>query len=285
MDLIIKSGIMKQLKLVLVLVVILSTAAVRASGQADETMPRDLFYDKIAPTEKEVIPYDNVREADVLWQKRIWRIIDSREKMNLPFKYEGIDWKDLKPLIFVLRDAAVSGEITVYQEDNFKVVKLPADVAKIGAGNDTIPLTDLDGNYIKDTVLVREFDPTRVSKYRIKEDWFFDEETSTMQVRIIAIAPLYYDDQIQLDLPMFWAHYPTARNVLVKQEVFNPRNDAVRLTWDDLFEMRLFSSYIYKESNVFDRRIQDYLTGTDALRESDRIKQDIFEYEHDVWSY
>ncbi|MBK6484432.1 MAG: gliding motility protein GldN [Chitinophagales bacterium] len=276
---------MKQLKLVLVLVVILSTAAVRASGQADETMPRDLFYDKIAPTEKEVIPYDNVREADVLWQKRIWRIIDSREKMNLPFKYEGIDWKDLKPLIFVLRDAAVSGEITVYQEDNFKVVKLPADVAKIGAGNDTIPLTDLDGNYIKDTVLVREFDPTRVSKYRIKEDWFFDEETSTMQVRIIAIAPLYYDDQIQLDLPMFWAHYPTARNVLVKQEVFNPRNDAVRLTWDDLFEMRLFSSYIYKESNVFDRRIQDYLTGTDALRESDRIKQDIFEYEHDVWSY
>ena len=285
MDLIIKSGIMKQLKLVLVLVVILSTAAVRVSGQADETMPRDLFYDKIAPTEKEVIPYDNVREADVLWQKRIWRIIDSREKMNLPFKYEGIDWKDLKPLIFVLRDAAVSGEITVYQEDNFKVVKLPADVAKIGAGNDTIPLTDLDGNYLKDTVLVREFDPTRVSKYRIKEDWFFDEETSTMQVRIIAIAPLYYDDQIQLDLPMFWAHYPTARNVLVKQEVFNPRNDAVRLTWDDLFEMRLFSSYIYKESNVFDRRIQDYLTGTDALRESDRIKQDIFEYEHDVWSY
>jgi gliding motility associated protien GldN len=285
MGLIIKSGIMKQLKLVSVLVIILSTAAFRASGQADETMPRDLFYDKIAPTEKEVIPYDNVREADVLWQKRIWRIIDSREKMNLPFKYEGIDWKDLKPLIFVLRDAAVSGEITVYQEDNFKVVKLPADVAKIGAGNDTIPLTDLDGNYIKDTVLVREFDPTRVSKYRIKEDWFFDEETSTMQVRIIAIAPLYYDDQIQLDLPMFWAHYPTARNVLVKQEVFNPRNDAVRLTWDDLFEMRLFSSYIYKESNVFDRRIQDYLTGTDALRESDRIKQDIFEYEHDVWSY
>ena len=87
---------MKQLKLVLVLVVILSTAAVRASGQADETMPRDLFYDKIAPTEKEVIPYDNVREADVLWQKRIWIIIDSREKMNLPFKYEGIDWKDQK---------------------------------------------------------------------------------------------------------------------------------------------------------------------------------------------
>ncbi|MEO6167614.1 MAG: gliding motility protein GldN [Chitinophagales bacterium] len=276
---------MKKFRVLQVLVIMLFAVAVRSYGQANETMPRDLFYDKIAPLEKEVIPYDNIREADVLWQRRVWRIIDSREKMNLPFKYEGIDWKDLKPLVFILRDAAVSGEITVYQEDNFKTVKLPDDVAKIGAGNDTIQLTDLDGNYLKDTVLVREFDPTKVSKYRIKEDWFFDEETSSMQVRIMAIAPLYYDDQIQLDLPMFWAYYPTARNVFVKQEVFNPRNDAVRLSWEDLFEMRLFTSYIYKESNVFDRRIQDYATGTDALRESDRIKQDIFEYEHDVWSY
>ncbi|MBK9730490.1 MAG: gliding motility protein GldN [Chitinophagaceae bacterium] len=276
---------MKKFSVLTIIAVIMLAGTFSSYGQADELMPRDLFYDKVAPIEKEVIPYDNIREADVLWQKRIWRIIDSREKMNLPFKYEGIDWKDLKPLVFVLRDAAISGEITVYQEDNFKTVKLPDDVAKIGAGNDTIQLSDLDGNYVKDTVLVREFDPTKVSKYRIKEDWFFDEETSAMQVRIIAIAPLYYDDQIQLDLPMFWAYYPTARNVLVKQEVFNQRNDAVRLTWDDLFEMRLFTSYIYKESNVFDRRIQDYATGTDALRESDRIKQDIFEFEHDVWSY
>jgi gliding motility associated protien GldN len=92
-------------------------------------------------------------------------------------------------------------------------------------------------------------------------------------------------NKAQIDLPIFWAHYPSLRNQLVKQEVFNPRNDAIRFTWDDLFEMRMFSSYIYKESNVFDRRIQDYATGVDALRESDRIKQDIFNFEHDLWSY
>ncbi len=285
MEFIRKSVDMKKMSILPFFAVILLVGTFRAYGQADETMPRDLFYDKVSPVEREVVPYDNIREADVLWQKRVWRIIDSREKMNLPFKYEGIDWKDLKPLVFILRDAAISGEITVYQEDNFKTVKLPADVAKIGAGNDTIQLSDLDGNYVKDTVLVREFDPTKVSKYRIKEDWFFDKETSSMQVRIMAIAPLYYDDQIQLDLPMFWAYFPTTRNLLVKQEVFNAHNDAIRLSWDDLFEMRMFSSYIYKESNVFDRRIQDYATGTDALRESDRIKQDIFEYEHNLWSY
>ena len=276
---------MNKFRIMRVLVIVLVAWSFRSVAQTTETMPRDNFYDKIGPTEKEVIPYDNIREADVFWHKRVWRIIDSREKMNLPFKYEGIDWKDLQPLIQILREAAISGEITVYQEDNFKQVKLPADVSKIGAGTDTVALTDLDGNYLKDTVQVREFDPTKVSKYRIKEDWFFDEETSTMQVRIMAIAPLYYDDEIQQDIPMFWAYYPTLRNTLVKHEVFNFNNDAVRLTWDDLFEMRMFSSYIYKESNVFDRRIQDYATGVDALRESDKIKDDIFNFEHDLWSY
>ncbi len=276
---------MEKFRIVPMLGVLLLASTVKLFSQATETLPRDLFYEKTGPTEKEIIPYDNIREADVFWHKRVWRVIDAREKINLPFQYEGIDWKDLRPLVHILRDAAVSGEVTVYQEDNFKTVKLPNDVARIGAGSDTIPLTDLDGNYVKDTVMTREFDPTKVSKYRVKEDWFFDEETSTMQVRIMSIAPLYYDDEIQQDIPMFWAYYPTLRNVLVKQEVFNPRNDAVRLTWDDLFEMRLFGSYVYKESNVFDRRIQDYATGIDALRESDRVKDDIFNFEHDLWSY
>jgi hypothetical protein len=57
------------------------------------------------------------------------------------------------------------------------------------------------------------------------------------------------------------------------------------MTWEDLFEMRFFASYIYKESNVYDRRLQDYLSGVDLLLEADKIKQEIFNFEHDLWSY
>ena len=65
---------------------------------------------------------------------------------------------------------------------------------------------------------------------------------------------------------------------------FNPYNDSQRLSWDDIFEMRLFASTITKENNVWDRRIQDYATGIDALLEHDRIRQEMFEKEHDLWS-
>jgi len=73
--------------------------------------------------------------------------------------------------------------------------------------------------------------------------------------------------------------------MLAKEEVFNPGNDWQHYSWEDLLEMRRFESYIYKESNVHDRNIQEYATAIDAQLESERIKQEIMEKEHDLWNY
>jgi len=228
--------------------------------------------------ERQIIPYDHIREADVFWQKRVWRIIDSREKMNKTFVYPK------KPLITILLDAVLSERITVFEKDEFKTVRTAQAVSEIGAGYDTIADYDQHGNYIGDRVVYNEFDPTTVTKFRIKEDWFFDEETSTMQVRILGIAPLYTDVDLG-DIPMFWAYYPDMRPIFVNIPVFNPFNDAIYTTWEDLFEMRLFSSYIMKISNIYERRISDYATDVDGLLEADKWEEHIFNFEHDLWSY
>jgi gliding motility associated protien GldN len=271
---------------VFAVVSLLALISVRSAAQTSETQPRDLSFDQIAVTEREPIPYDHISENDVYWQKRIWRVIDVNEKANLPFRYEGLDWSVLKPLVNVMRDAAIANEITVYQEDNFLQPMSPDIVRQRGASIDTLPKYDLQtGEVIGDTIMQRPFDPLKVLHYRIKEDWIFNKKTSQMQVRIIGIAPLYYDDEAKIEYPLFWIHYPSARTLLARHESFNPRNDAQRMSWDDMFEMRLFTSIIIKESNVFDRRISDYAAGIDALRESDRIKADLFNFEHDLWSY
>ena len=273
-------------KLSLILVALLLSGACRLLAQTTDTQPRDLFYDEVAVKEREPIPYDYVSESDVYWHKRVWRVIDVKEKMNLPFSYEGLDWSNLKPLISVLRDAAIANEITVYDEDNFQVALTPDVVSQRGASVDTLPQYDLQtGEVIGDTIMQRPFDPNKVLHWRVKEDWFFNKKTSTMQVRIMGLAPLYYDEEAKIETPLFWIYYPSSRSVLSHNEAFNPKNDAQRRSWDDMFQMRLFSSVIIKESNVFDRRIQEYATGLDALRESDRIKEDIFNFEHDLWSY
>jgi len=246
----------------------------------------DNFYQRVSPAERTVTPYDYVGESDVFWQKRVWRIIDVNEKMNLPFKYDNIDWQGVHPLITFLLDAVKSGEIAAYNEDVFKTTLTYADMMKkAGSGETTVPEYDSVGEIKGYKKVQNTFDPEKVYKYRLKEDWFVDKESSTMQCRIIGIAPVIKDEQLGQDVALCWIYYPKFRKILVKNDVFNPKNDAIRYSWDDLFEGRLFSSYVYKESNVFDRKISDYSNGIDALEESERVKKEIFEKEHDMWSY
>ena len=275
----------RKFSVALYVIAVLSLPSFGAFAQVTEPNERDLPWDRIEPIEREIIPYDHIRQADVFWHKRVWRIIDVREKMNLNFRYEGVDWQDMKPLITVLMNSVEQGEIDAYDEDNFRTKVTWDNIQRKISSVDTIPQYDLDGNYIGDTIVKNDFNPDLVKKFRLKEDWFFDEETSTMQVRIMAISPLYYDEEAEIEIPMFFLYYPKLREILVKQDAFNWKNDAVRWSWDDIFEMRYFSSYVWKESNVFDRRIQDYALGLDALRESERIKNEIFETEHDLWSF
>jgi len=49
--------------------------------------------------------------------------------------------------------------------------------------------------------------------------------------------------------------------------------------------MRYFSSYISQESNVYDRKVEDYLSGVDMLLEAEKIRMEIFNFEHDLWEY
>ncbi len=257
-----------------------------AKAQKIESQVRDGAYDKVSVSENEIIPYDHIREADVFWSKRIWRVIDAREKINLLFRYPKEFFVD------ILRDAAIEGQITVYDavDDEFTSILTPEQVAVAGVGTaDTImvwnPETDVEEEVITNPV----FDPNKVNKFRLKEDWIFDEETSTLVCRIIGIAPILevYDEngEYRGDKVLFWAYYPELRPLLARHEVFNGGNDGVRLSWDDLFEMRYFGSYIIKEANVYDRRIQDYTTGVDALYEAERIKHSIIDFEQDLWSY
>jgi gliding motility associated protien GldN len=257
-----------------------------AKAQKLESKVRDGAYDKVSVKENEIIPYDHIREADVFWSKRIWRVIDMREKINLSFKYPKAYFVD------ILRDAAIEGQITVYDavDDEFTSPMTPEQVAVAGVGTaDTISVIDPITGEERTEITKPTFDPNKVNKLRIKEDWIFDEETSTLVCRIIGIAPIIevYDEngEYRGDKVMFWAYYPELRPILARHEVFNGGNDGVRLSWDDLFEMRYFGSYIIKESNVYDRRIQDYATGLDALYEAERIKNQIIDFEQDLWSY
>jgi len=156
---------------------------------------------------------------------------------------------------------------------------------------DTLPNGDITYRYSpRDTFWYNSED---IVEYRLKEDWFFDKERSKMEVRIIAIAPVVYtydispngDRKISGKHELFWLYFPHCRYIFNNYFTFNERNDAQWMSYDDLFRKRRFNSYIYKESNVYDRSIDTYTNGLDAIRESEEMTDGIRNIEHDLWSY
>jgi hypothetical protein len=257
------------------------------SGPADGLPnPIDDVVESSITAKKRVLPYDQPREADIFWKKRIWRIIDVREKMNLPFAYPK------RPFVQILLEAINSKEkpLRIFQDEEFKTRLDTSAVNGLLYKIDTVMITDPVTYEQKQQIIKSEVNITEdVQRIRVKEIWFFDKESSTMQVRILGIAPVLpvktsTGDKLGENV-LFWIYYPDARETLAREKIFNEANDGAPMTWEDVFEMRYFSSYIYKASNVKDLRLQDQYTGRDLLLEAEKIKQEIFNMEHDLWTY
>lgn len=239
------------------------------------------------------VPY--VREADLMWSKRVWRVIDLREKMNLPLYYPNEPTVCLMSLFDVFKKALLTGELKAYAnpifDDEFTKVMSVDEIQKLFVSWDsTAQSEDINnpGQY-NNTPQKTEITSASVQQYWIKEDWFFDKQRSVMESRIIGICPLIGKQAESGEVigvkPLFWIYFPDARPYLAKAASFNSHNDAQRMSYDELFAKRKFSSYVYKESNVYNRSIAEYRKGTDILLESEEIKEDIFNYESNLWQH
>ena len=129
----------------------------------------------------------------------------------------------------------------------------------------------------------------------MKEEWVFDKESSRLYARILGIAPLrktitkcrwFFPNAVA---PVFWVYYPDLRPMLAKYESYNGKNYGARMSWEELFESRMFASRVIKSSldNPGDKYIQDYIKDVRFLQllEGDHVKEKIFNYEQDLWSY
>jgi len=271
------------------------TIAVTQIPLADTTKkdkPLNGFYVKTNILSAKPTVYAQLREADVVFEKMVWREIDLRERVNQYL----ISPK--KRLIDVLVDAIKNDELTAYDPTPTKI--------DVNGDEFTAPLTkekamarlsdstlvhhfDATGADIGTTMVPGEFNPDSVIKFRIKEVWMFDKQRSVFEPRILGIAPLVKPKVTgagEADYqPAFWIYYPEARKVLASQEAILKHNDATGLSFDQVLLKRIFTSYIVKESNEKDERIKDYAQGIDKLYESERIKKSLMDWELELWKY
>jgi gliding motility associated protien GldN len=249
----------------------------------DDIVPKKLIF------ENRILPYEMVREADIPWQKTIWRVIETREKMNIPFRQPE------RSFFTILKENVDKGNLMVFEDDEFKNPITAEMLNNLLYRVDTNVVYDPETYEETIEITTSEINPESINRFRIKEMWYFDKEASIMKVRILGISPLQevFDEAtgiLKYEIPLFWVYYPESREYLAKERVYSDFNDAYPMTWYDLFETRFFSSYIIKSSNVLDLRLSHLYTGyeradMDILLESKRIEEELFNMEHDLWSY
>ena len=262
-----------------------------------KSLRNDNAFDKGNLNSRTPLAYEHLRWDDALYAEKVWRELDLREKMNQVFRYETQDDNGSQIFINMLLNAVNKGEVTAFDDDRFTTPLTVADIQQKTQGrNDTVPEYDIKqiDKIIGYVVTRASFDPKSVTKIRLKEEWVFDRESSRMFCRILGIGILkteYFPNTTKErgTSSLFWVYYPDLRPMLAKAEVYNPKNmGQSRMTWEELFESRMFSSYVVKSTldNASNKMIKNYIKDPIlALLEGDNIKEKIFNFEQDLWSY
>ena len=276
--------------------ILLSAFLFTANTSAQEGLLNDrpadgVLADDEVIIERRPVELPHIRQADILWGKRVWQNIDLRQTMNQALYFPEEPHGGYRSLMQVLRDAILDGSINAYHsdDDSFRGDILdPQALFAALAGEVTLSREDQG---LPDTTVVVPFATTQVMRYRIKEDWFIDKRHSKLDVRIVGIAP-----QREVRDPatgeaigfetLFWIPYEQAREVLVNAPVYTRFSDIQQLSFDDLFLRRFFSGTIYREQRADGRVIAEYIEEElDRLLEDRRIKDEIRNRELDLWHY
>lgn len=257
--------------------------------------------EKDAKAKSKPLPYGFVDDRDVLWSKNTWEIIDLDERVNFPLYYP-IDTNNIgtnrRSLYDVLMTGIKSGKIkNIYADSYFNEKRTLSDISAAISKIDTTDLgveqynagEEIDQQFIDR----RDITSADIAEYHIRGMWYFDKRQAELKYRLLGIAPVapdvnFIDDEIPDLVELFWVWFPDAREVLFDNNAFNGSNTAQSVTFDHLLNSRRFNAVIYKEDNVQgDRKVDEYIAENAFMQllESERIKEQIRNFEQDMWNY
>ena len=245
----------------------------------------------------------NHRAEDIAWSRVVYRVIDMRDKQNYQLYFPTRPTEQHRSLFRVMLDAVVNG-VNVYARNprdvrpDFDVLLTGEELSRTFAYDE-----EPENNLIQIDPITEErfINPDQYMryvrnqlKYLVQEVIFFDTHTSRLYSKIIAIAPMYAlhpDNMAGNDTMAYfrnsvlcWFSFDELRPHLIRQNIIPDGNDSRRVSYDDFFSQKLYTSYLLGDSNMYSRMLLEQTVDEDTLRaEQRRIEAELMNLEQDLW--
>lgn len=258
------------------------------SGEVNpDTIPTtDGFYQANSMEDAVPFAYPEVNKKNIRFYKRVWRDIDLKDEKNYILAIPG------NSLIEVVMKAIEKGKLSLYSpdDDSFKGRLSAQEGMARFADSVLVPIFDGEGNQIDSKMALNEFDPSRVTKFRVKEDIFFDKQRSRLETRIIGVAPLM-NITTSAELaesvgatPAFWLYFPQLRYSLVQVDISDPDKGLYDMTMDDFFVQNKFASAIVRESSPGMLQNLKETENGGQLLDGRKVEEKLDAYKKKLWS-
>ena len=259
------------------------------------------------------------RTDDIVWSRVVYRIIDMRFKQNYQL-YTPVSAEDpVYSSLFRTMLRAIENGMPVYEKSAnvgdikpyFNVGPMPKEMIPTLLNTDRTGELG-DGNIATSEYMLLNYDSIADKmtfngysyngfvrnqlKYMIQEVIFFDKHYSRMYSKILAIAPMNVDNAgVHEDMSvmqalygqiLFWVPFDTFRPYMAQQYVTPRGSDSKRVTFDDFFMQKEYSSYLVGVNNIYSRMIPEIGTTYEEMqREQERIETELLNVEQDLWEY
>ncbi|WP_311949242.1 type IX secretion system ring protein PorN/GldN [Mucilaginibacter terrae] len=281
------------------------TTLPKDSLPTDSLPPMDGFFKSEMFNNAKAYNYPAISSRDARFYKRIWRDIDVNDPKNALFNVPGAT------LAEIVLEGLRTGKITAYEpsatNNDSTFAKRINVLNALSRFQDStmVDQFDANGNKIGSKMVLNDFNPASITKFRTKEDIYFDKKRSMVVTRIIGIAPLKAisaGGSIVGEAPVFWLYFPQCRDFFATKDVSDPDRNLYDTSLDDIFLQKRYTSTIVRETGSNTQRTTaqiasatgvlpgataaDVINGEqDKTAKSKSIESKIQNFKAKTWSY
>ncbi|MDD4514420.1 gliding motility protein GldN [Massilibacteroides sp.] len=226
------------------------------------------------------------------WMRVIYREVDLSKEQNAPLYYPVRPINGTSNLFSTIFQVFSENRIDVYEYlgdyEDF------SDAHKVTFNKEFLDkyyifYEEIEGRGGEPSLVINESDipSSEVRSYYVKEAWYFDQNNSVFDIKILAICPILYSagDLGEERRPMFWLPYENIRPYIRNNYIMTSNtNNAKTFTIDDYFRRRMYEGEIVKTENLMNRSLVEYCPTPDSLKkEQVRIENQLVAFEQALY--